>query len=79
MKGRQLCNVIWKFVEDIFTYQNAPFENICDWQFSCKFKSSNFLGGISDLQLAVSTNSNFQQVSHVTFLSSCCEYILANT
>ena len=30
------CNVIWKFVEDLFTYQKAPFEKFCDLRFSRK-------------------------------------------
>ena len=30
------CNVIWKFVEGLFTYQKAPFEKFCDLQFSRK-------------------------------------------
>ena len=30
------CNVIWKFVEDLFTYQKVPFEKFCDLQFSHK-------------------------------------------
>ena len=26
----------WKFVEDLFIYQKAPFEKFCDLRFSCK-------------------------------------------
>ena len=39
MKVQQFwCNVIWKFVEDLFTYQKAPFEKFCELQFSCKLR-----------------------------------------
>ena len=44
MKVRQFwCNVIWKFVEDLFTYQKAPFENFCDLRFSRKSRWSEIV------------------------------------
>ena len=39
------CNVIWKFVEELFTYQKVPCENFCDLRFSRKSKMSDFLLG----------------------------------
>ena len=33
------CNVIWKFAEDLFTYQKVPFENFCDLWFSRKSRN----------------------------------------
>ena len=36
------CNVIWKFVEDLFTYQKVPFKNFCDLQFSHKLRNCEF-------------------------------------
>ena len=39
MKVRQFyCNVIWEFIDDLFTYQKAPFEKFCDLQFSHKLR-----------------------------------------
>ena len=32
------CNVIWKFVENLFTYQKAPFEKFCNLRFSYKLR-----------------------------------------
>ena len=44
MKVRQFwCNVIGKFVEDLFTYQKAPFEKFCDLWFSRKSRSSEIV------------------------------------
>ena len=44
MKVRQFwCNVIRKFVEDLFTYQKAPFEKFCDLRFSRKSRSSEIV------------------------------------
>ena len=37
------CNVIGKFVEDLFTYQKAPFEKFCDLRFSRKSRSSEIV------------------------------------
>ena len=32
-KGRQFwCNIMWKFVEDTFTYLKAPCKNFCDYR-----------------------------------------------
>ena len=47
MKVQQFwCNVIWKFVEDLFTYHEALFGNFCDLRFSHKSRLSDiFLGG----------------------------------
>ena len=39
------CNAIWKFVEDLFTYQKVPFEKFCDLQFSHKSRLSDFCFG----------------------------------
>ena len=36
---------LWKFVEDLFTYQKASFKNFCDLQFSHKLRSSDFCFG----------------------------------
>ena len=37
------CNVIGKFVEDLFTYQKVPFEKFCDLRFSRKSRSSEIV------------------------------------
>ena len=34
---------MWKFVEDLFTYQKAAFEKFCDLLFSCKLRSSEIV------------------------------------
>ena len=34
---------LWKFVEDLFTYQKAPFKKFCDLQFSRKSRSSEIV------------------------------------
>ena len=44
MKVRQFwCNVIWKFVEDLSTYQKVPFAKFCDLQFSRKLRLSEIV------------------------------------
>ena len=40
------CNVIWKFVEDIFTYHKAPFKNFVIYSFLLNQEQVIFGGGV---------------------------------